>query len=91
VEKAKKREKRPLFSCLYHLYPSLMDKTGKDRSKEKNKMKICISLGIECPRVLSAALFFLLRSEIVLDIESLADLLRSLALDHVGDGKAGKI
>jgi len=43
------------------------------------------------PLVLAANLLFLLRSEVVLDVESLADLLGRLALDHVCDGLASNI
>ena len=43
------------------------------------------------PFVLTPDLVFLLGSEIVLDVERLADLLGRLALDHVGDGFASDI
>lgn len=43
------------------------------------------------PLVLTADLIFLLRSEVILDIESFADLLRGLALDHVGHSLATNI
>jgi hypothetical protein len=42
------------------------------------------------PLVLPADLY-LLRSEVILDVKGLADLLRSLALDHVSNGPAGKV
>lgn len=38
------------------------------------------------PLVLPADLVLLLGCEVVLDVERLADLLRRLALDHVGNG-----
>lgn len=40
------------------------------------------------PGVFLAHLFFFGWSEIVLDVEGLADLIGSLAFDHVGDGLA---
>ena len=40
---------------------------------------------------LETNLFFLLGSEVVLDVEGLPDLLWGLALDHVGHGLAGDI
>ena len=43
------------------------------------------------PLVLAADLILLLRSEIILDVESLADLLWALAFDHVGDSLATDI
>lgn len=41
------------------------------------------------PGVLLAHLLLLGGGEVVLDVEGLADLLRSLALDHVSDSLAG--
>jgi len=52
---------------------------------------ILCDLTILSPLVLAADLLLLLRSEVVGDIEGLADLLRGLALDHVGDGLAANI
>ena len=43
------------------------------------------------PLVLATDLFFLLGGEVVLDVEGLADLLRRLALDHVGDSLATSV
>ena len=43
------------------------------------------------PLVLTTDLVLLFRSEVVLDVESLADLLGRLALDHVGYGLAANI
>lgn len=43
------------------------------------------------PLVLTTDLVFLLGSEVVLDVEGLADLLGRLALDHVGDGLAANV
>jgi len=43
------------------------------------------------PLVLPADLLLLLGCEVVCDVESLTDLLRGLALDHVGDGLATDI
>jgi hypothetical protein len=43
------------------------------------------------PLILTANLVFLLRSEVILNVECLADLLGGLALDHVGDGLAADI
>ena len=43
------------------------------------------------PLILTANLILLLGREVVLDVEGLADLLRRLALDHVGDGLAADV
>ena len=43
------------------------------------------------PFVLATDLILLLRSEIVLNVESLADLLWRLALDHIGDSLAPNV
>lgn len=43
------------------------------------------------PLVLATDLIFLLRSEVVPDIEGLADLLGGFAFDHVGDGLASNV
>lgn len=43
------------------------------------------------PLVLPTDLLFLLRGEVVLDVEGLADLLRSLALDHVSNSLARQV
>lgn len=43
------------------------------------------------PLVLTADLILFLRGEVVLDVESLANLFRRLALDHVGNGFATDI
>lgn len=43
------------------------------------------------PLVLAADLILLLRREIILDVESLADLVGRLALDHVGHSLAANI
>lgn len=43
------------------------------------------------PLVLAADLLLLLRREVVLDVERLADLLGGLALDHVRDSLASDI
>ena len=48
-------------------------------------------LAILSPLVLTADLILLLGREVVLDIERLANLLRRLALDHVGDGLAADV
>jgi hypothetical protein len=48
-------------------------------------------LAILGPLVLAANLLLLLRSEVVLDVEGLADLVGRLALDHVGDGLAADV
>lgn len=48
-------------------------------------------LAVLGPLVLAADLIFLLGSEVVLDVERLADLLGGLALDHVGNGFAANI
>ena len=48
-------------------------------------------LSVLGPLVLSADLLLLLGSEIVGDVESLADLVRRLALDHVGDSLAANV
>jgi hypothetical protein len=46
---------------------------------------------LEGPLVLPADLLFLLRAEVIFYVEGLADLLRSLALNHVSYGLAGKV
>jgi hypothetical protein len=46
---------------------------------------------LEGPLVLHADLILLLLGEVVLDAECLADLLRSLALDHVSNRLAGQV
>lgn len=43
------------------------------------------------PLILATNLILLLRREVVLDIEGLADFFRGLALDHVGDGFAADV
>jgi len=43
------------------------------------------------PFVLPADLVFLLRCEIVLDVEGFPDLIGRLALDHIGNGLAANI
>lgn len=43
------------------------------------------------PLVLATNLLLLLRSEVVLDVEGLADLLGRLALDHVCDSLASNV
>jgi hypothetical protein len=43
------------------------------------------------PFILPTNLIFLLRCEVILDIESLADLLGRFAFDHVGNGLATDI
>jgi hypothetical protein len=43
------------------------------------------------PLVLATDLILLLGGEVILDVESLADLLGRLALDHVGDGLAANV
>ncbi len=48
-------------------------------------------LAVFGPLVLATNLVFLLGSEIVLDVESLADLLRGLPLDHVRNRLASDI
>lgn len=48
-------------------------------------------LSLLAPLVLLANLLFLLGSEVVLDVEGLANLLRGLALDHVGNSLAGDV
>ena len=48
-------------------------------------------LAVLGPLVLAADLVLLLRSEVVLDVESLTDLLRGLSLDHVGNSLAADV
>jgi len=43
------------------------------------------------PLILTADLVLFLRSEVVLDVEGLANLLWRLALDHVGNGLAAHV
>lgn len=50
-----------------------------------------VYLAVLCPLVLAADLVLLLRREVVLDVEGLADLLGRLAFDHIGDGLAADI
>jgi len=50
-----------------------------------------LRLAVLSPLVLAADLLLLLRSEVVLDVERLADLLGGLALDHVGDSLAADV
>lgn len=59
-----------------------------------------VSKGISCkvdvsilfsPLVLTTNLIFLLRCEVVLNVEGLANLLGRLALDHVGDSFATNV
>ena len=45
----------------------------------------------EGPETTRRATYLLLRSEIVYNVEELPDLLRGLALDHIGDGLAPDI
>jgi hypothetical protein len=52
---------------------------------------VAVPLLVFAPLVFLAHLLFLAGSEVVLDVESLADLLGGLALDHVGDSLAGHI
>merc|ERR1719295_401402 len=53
--------------------------------------RIFSSLFLFAPFILLADLFLLAWSEIVLDIESLANFLRCLSLDHVGNSLTGHI
>ena len=48
-------------------------------------------LTVLSPLVLATDLVLLLGSEVILNVEGLADLLRRLALDHVRDGLAADI
>ena len=48
-------------------------------------------LSLKSPLVLLADLRLLLGCEIILDVKNLADLLRSLVLDHVGNSLASKV
>lgn len=48
-------------------------------------------LSVLSPLVLAADLLLLLGSEVVGDVERLANLLGGLALDHVGDGLAANV
>lgn len=50
-----------------------------------------IGLSVLSPLVLTTNLLLLLGGEVVRDVESLTDLLRRLALDHVGDGLAANV
>ena len=54
-------------------------------------MSLPFYLAILSPLVLTADLLLLLGSEVVGDVEGLADLLGRLALDHVGNGLASNI
>ena len=49
------------------------------------------SLLLLTPLILLANLLLLAGSEVVLNVESLPDLLRGLPLDHVGHGLAGHV
>jgi hypothetical protein len=55
------------------------------KNMEQKKERGEIGLSVLGPLVLTADLLLLLRSEVVRNIESLADLVGGLALDHVGD------
>ena len=46
---------------------------------------------LKCPLVLSPDVLLFLRSEVILDVECLANFLRSLSLDHVSNCLAGQI
>jgi hypothetical protein len=48
-------------------------------------------LSVLGPLVLAADLVLLLRCEVVLDVECLADLVGGLALDHIGNGLAADV
>jgi hypothetical protein len=48
-------------------------------------------LAVLGPLVLAADLLLLFGGEVVLDVESLADLVGGLALDHVGNGLAANV
>ena len=57
-------------------------------------LSTCVNRGLssfECPLVLAPHLLLFLGSEVVLDVESLTDLLGGLALDHICHGHAGKV
>ena len=43
------------------------------------------------PFILTTNLIFFLRGEVILDVESLTNLLRRLALDHIGNGLAAHV
>lgn len=49
------------------------------------------NLAVLSPFVLTTDLVLFLGSEVVLDVERLADFLRGLALDHIGDGLAADV
>lgn len=51
----------------------------------------CFSDLLFGPFVLTTDLVFLLRCEVILDVERLSNFFRRLALDHVGDGLASHI
>lgn len=48
-------------------------------------------LAVLSPLILATDLIFLLGGEVILDVERLSDLLRRLALDHIGDCLASNI
>ena len=50
-----------------------------------------MSLFLLTPFILLADLLLLAGSEVVLNVESLPDLLRSFPFDHVGNGLAGHV
>ncbi len=56
-----------------------------------NPIKSTRSLAVLSPLVLPADLLLLLRCEVVRDVESFADILWRLALDHVGDRLAANV
>ena len=71
-------------SQIHRLYKS--KSTIRQEKKEEIKIDLLFS-----PLVLTANLVLLLRGEVILNVERLADLIRRLALDHVGDGLAADI
>lgn len=50
-----------------------------------------VCLAVLSPLVLATDLLFLLGGEIIRDVERLTDLLRGLALDHIGDSLASNV
>lgn len=64
----------------------VVDRGGKGEVEQERKR-----LTVLGPLVLTTNLILLLRGEVILDVEGLADLLRRLALDHVGHGLAANV
>lgn len=68
-----------------------MLKTARLQDNDNDKLSLLKQLSLKSPLVLPTDLFFLLWSEVILDVKGLSNLLRSLSLDHVSNSLAGKV